>query len=78
MNKARLPFAVLKQIRGNNELQQLVNDITNKNILYFQTPTLTIRNLKHAPFHVDGEPRETEEEFQVDIIKDCFRLIQPN
>ncbi len=78
MNKARLPFAILKQIRGNNELQQLVEDITNKHILYFQTPCLTIRNLKHAPFHVDGEPRETTEEFKIQIIKDCFRLIQPN
>lgn len=78
MNKAKLPFAILRQIRGNNELQQLVEDITNKNILYFQTPSLTIRNLKHAPFHVDGEPRETQNEFKIDIIKNCFRLIQPN
>ncbi len=77
MNKARLPFAILKQIRGNNALQQLVEDITSKNILYFQTPALTIRNLKHAPFHVDGEPRETKEEFQIEVIKDCFKLIQP-
>lgn len=78
MNKAKLPFAILRQIRGNNDLQQLVDDITTKNILYFQTPTLTIRNLKHAPFHVDGEPRKTENEFKVEIIKNCFRLIQPN
>ena len=78
MNKAKLPFAILRQIRGNNELQQLVEDITNKNILYFQTPSLIIRNLKHAPFHVDGEPRETQNEFKIDIIKNCFRLIQPN
>lgn len=78
MNKAKLPFAILRQIRGNNQLQQLVEDITNKNILYFQTPSLTIRNLKHAPFHVDGEPRETHNEFKIEIIKNCFRLIQPN
>ena len=78
MNKAKLPFAILRQIRGNNELQKLVDDITNNNILYFQTPTLTIRNLKHAPFHVDGEPRKTENEFKIKIIKNCFRLIQPN
>jgi YegS/Rv2252/BmrU family lipid kinase len=76
MNKVRLPFAVLRQIRGNNQLQQLVDDVTNKNILYFQTPTLTIRNLKHAPFHIDGEPRETAEEYKIEIIKNCFRLMQ--
>lgn len=77
MNKARLPFAVLKQIRGNNKLQQIVEDMSKNNVLYFQTPSLTIRNLKHAPFHIDGDPVETSNEFVVKIIKDCFQLIQP-
>ena len=77
MNKAKLPFAVLRQIRGNNKLQELVDDISQKNILYFQTPSITIRNLKLAPFHIDGEPKETHEQFEVNIIKDCFELIQP-
>src|SRR3954451_877177 len=73
MNKAKLPFAILKQIRGNNELQQLVEDMSEKNILYFQTPALTIRNLKHAPFHIDGEPAETEEEYRIQLIRKCFK-----
>jgi YegS/Rv2252/BmrU family lipid kinase len=76
MNKAKLPFAILKHIRGNNKLQQLVEDMTHKNILYFQTPSLTIKNLKLAPLHIDGEPRETAEEFTIEILKDCFDLIQ--
>jgi diacylglycerol kinase (ATP) len=77
MNKAKLPFAILQQVRGNNKLQQLVEDMTKKNILYFQTDTLTIKNLKHAPLHIDGEPMETSDEFTIKIIKDCFELIQP-
>lgn len=77
MNKAKLPFAILQQVRGNNKLQQLVEDMNQKNILYFQTPSLTIRNLKHAPLHIDGEPKETAEEFAISILKDCFDLIQP-
>lgn len=77
MNKAKLPFAILRQIRGNNKLQQLVEDMSKKDILYFQTSSLTIRNLKHAPLHIDGEPRETAEEFSIRLLKDCFRLIQP-
>lgn len=77
MNKAKLPFAILKQIRGNNELQQLVEDMSEKNILYFQTPSLVIRNLKHAPFHIDGEPAETEEEYKIELISKCFKLYQP-
>lgn len=75
MNKAKLPFAVLRQIRGNNKLQQLVEDVTEKNVLYFQSPTLKIKNLKHAPFHIDGEPKETADEFNIQILKNCFQLI---
>lgn len=77
MNKMRLPFAVLKQIRGNNKLQQLVEDVSKKNILYFQTPSLTINNIKLAPLHIDGEPRQTEKQLKIKLQKDCFRLIQP-
>lgn len=78
MHKAKLPFAILQQIRGNNKLQQLVEDMCQKNILYFQTPSLTIRNLKLAPFHIDGEPVETGEEFKIDMIKKCFKLFMPH
>jgi YegS/Rv2252/BmrU family lipid kinase len=77
MNKAKLPFAILRQIRGNNHLQKLVEDVTNKNILYFQTPSLAIRNLKLAPFHIDGEPKDSAEEYKIEIEPNCFRLIQP-
>jgi YegS/Rv2252/BmrU family lipid kinase len=76
MNKAKLPFAILRQIRGNNQLQQLVEDMTKKNILYFQTPSITIRNLKHAPLHIDGEPRDTADEFKISMMRDHFQLIQ--
>ena len=77
MHKAKMPFAVLKQIRGNNQLTELVENINKNTVLYFQTAKLTIVNKKHAPFHIDGEPRETAEVFSIQIIPNCFRLIQP-
>ena len=77
MNKAKLPFAIIKQLRGNNKLQQLVDDITKKNVLYFQVPCLTVRNLKYAPLHIDGEPVQTAEEVKFEVIKNCFELLQP-
>lgn len=77
MNKAKLPFAVLKQLRGNNKLQQLVEDITKKTVLNFQTTALNIKNIKLAPLHVDGEPRKTESEFNVRVLKHSFELIHP-
>ncbi len=77
MNKAKLPFALLRQMRGNNKLQQLVQDMSSKSVIYFQTPSLTILNPKLAPLHIDGEPRETTDTFHIEIIKDAFQLIQP-
>ena len=77
MNKAKLPFAVLKQIRGNNKLQQLVEEVTNKNILYFQTPEIKIKNLLSAPMHIDGEPVDFAKEINVEIIKNAYNLIRP-
>lgn len=77
MNKAKLPFAILKQLRGNNKLQQLVDDMSKKNVLYFQAKSLTVRNLKYAPLHIDGEPAETKEEIKFEIVNDCFHLLQP-
>ncbi len=75
MNKAKLPFAILQQMRGNNKLQNLVEDMSKKNVLYFQTPNISIKNSKLAPLHIDGEPCETSTEFKIEIIKDCFKLI---
>ncbi|MEI8098764.1 MAG: YegS/Rv2252/BmrU family lipid kinase [Sediminibacterium sp.] len=77
MHKAKMPFAVLKQIRGNNRLTELVENINKNNVLYFQTSNLTIRNIQHAPFHIDGEPKETAKTFNIEMLSNCFRLIQP-
>ncbi len=76
MNKAKLPFAILKQIRGNNKMEEMVENVSNKNILYFQTESLSIKNIKLAPMHIDGEPKPTAASFSVEILKKCFRLIQ--
>jgi len=76
MNKAKIPFALLQQIRGNNKLQEIMENFNNKHVIYFQTASLKIKNLKLAPLHIDGEPKETAEEVEIEIIRDCFRLIQ--
>jgi diacylglycerol kinase (ATP) len=77
MNKALLPFAILSQLRGANKTQVLAAEALKKNIVYFQTPSLKIRNWKKAPLHIDGEPKKTMEIFDIRVIKSCFKLIQP-
>jgi diacylglycerol kinase (ATP) len=75
MSRLRLPFALLQQIRGKNKLQQIVNDLQQKPIIYFQTPAISIRNIQMAPLHIDGDPAKTEEHIHAAIIKNQFSLI---
>lgn len=77
MSKAKIPFALLKQIRGNNKLETLFENFSKKSVIYFQTASLHIKNLKHAPLHIDGEPKIAPEVLNVSVIKDCFQLLQP-
>jgi diacylglycerol kinase family enzyme len=50
--------------------------MSKKNVLYFQTPSLQIKNIKLAPFHIDGEPQTTATHFEIVVLKNCFKLIQ--
>jgi YegS/Rv2252/BmrU family lipid kinase len=77
MNKALLPFAILSQLRGANKTQVLAAEALKKSIIYFQTPALKIRNWKKAPLHIDGDPKKTTEVFDMKVIRNCFKLVQP-
>ncbi len=77
MNKAKLALEILKQISGNNKLQLYANDNSKKAVLYFQTAALTIKNIKLAPLHIDGDPYKTADEFKIEILKDSFDLVRP-
>ena len=73
-----VPDTLCTEIAGAiGKLTELVENLSTNNILYFQTKGLTIKNNKHAPFHIDGEPKETAAEFNIEIIPSCFNLIQP-
>lgn len=77
MSKAVLPVYVLLQVVGNNPLRDVSNFQDNPNIIYVQSDKISIRNPALAPLHIDGEPAETSEEFNIRVIRNCFRLIQP-
>ena len=77
MNKLVLPFSILTQITGINALQEMGELIDKKNIIYFQTDKLIIRNPQLAPLQTDGEPVETSDEFEITVLPKAYRLIQP-
>lgn len=77
MPKAGLPLAILRQLRGNNKLHSLAEAVGKRNVLYFQTPEITIRNIQHAPMHVDGDPCETSHDILAKIKPGAIRLLVP-
>ncbi len=77
MNKAQLPVSVLLQVAGNNSLTSPAS-LKKSGIIYLQADSLVIKNHDAAPLHVDGEPRETSKQFNIRVIPQCFKLIQPS
>ncbi len=67
----------LKQVRGKNKIVPESLADGKKEVIYFQTEALTIKNLSGAPLHIDGDPAETQDEIRIRISKKCFRLLQP-
>ena len=77
MSKVVLPFSVLGQVAGMNGMQNRNAISAGKNIIYFQTPALTIQNKNNAPLHIDGEPKETASFFSIRVVRNAIKLIQP-
>ena len=77
MHKVKLPYAILKQLSGNNKMQQLVEDMEHKNIVYFQTPSLEISNIQLAPLHIDGEAVASAQHLWVKVLPNYFTLFVP-
>ena len=50
-------------------------DLEKKKVLYFQTSKINILNPKEAPFHIDGDPAQTEKEFAIEILPGAFKLL---
>ena len=76
-NKLSLLLQTLKQVAAGNPIQADVVKAGKKGVIYFQTGELGIINTSLAPLHIDGDPAETSEKFEIVIQKKCFRLLQP-
>ncbi|MBM3415905.1 MAG: YegS/Rv2252/BmrU family lipid kinase [Bacteroidetes bacterium] len=76
-NKLSWMLQTLKQVSGHNKPvpETVVDD--KRAIIYFQTDSISIKNLSQAPLHIDGDPAETPQQLKVEVQKGCFRLLQP-
>lgn len=76
-NKISTALFVLKQIvSGKIQSNHQINT-EKKGIYYLQTDMLTVKNKGMAPLHIDGEPSETHELFEIKVIPNAFKLIHP-
>ena len=75
-NKLSVLLQAIRQVGGYNKLQKLEVINEKANVLYFQTDEIIIENLEEAPLHIDGDPVETKKQLDVQLLKNCFRLIQ--
>ena len=76
-NKLSVLLQAIRQVGGYNQLQEL--DVVDEKaaVIYFQTDTLRITNPQAAPLHIDGDPVESADVFNIRLLKHCFRLIYP-
>jgi diacylglycerol kinase (ATP) len=77
MSKAELPFALLRQLRGNNKLRDLAAAVGKQHVLYYQAKNVQVRNLQLAPLHIDGDPVPTDETISFAMDPMSINLLVP-
>lgn len=75
-NKVSLLLQIIKQLAGHNKIEK-VEGLNKKAGIYFQTSQVKIYNTSLAPVHIDGEPAETANMFDISILRSCFKLLCP-
>ena len=76
-SKAEAVLSFAQQIFSGKVHHFSEEELSKKNILYFQTKNLRIENPNLAPLHIDGDPAETTKEFSIEILPAAYRLLQP-
>jgi len=75
MSKARLLYAILRQVFSGEIRPYQDKKFQSDGIGYFQTKKLTLHNPQHAPLHIDGDPAETSGRFHIEIVVKAFCLL---
>lgn len=67
----------LRQVTGLVQLQSIEQISAEASVLYFQTDALKIHNPSGALLHVDGDPADSAQRFDVTMLPGAFRMIYP-
>jgi diacylglycerol kinase family enzyme len=77
MWKVKMLYAIARQLNGGYNVFGNNSNPESEDILYLQTPSLTILNPSLAPMHIDGDPVAAPAFLNIRIIPDAFNLIVP-
>src|SRR6185312_6482433 len=75
--KPQIVIAFIKQLISGQIKSFSEKNFDKKNIIYFQTKKLKIKNPQLAPLHIDGDPAVTFKEFSIEILPAAYKLIHP-
>ena len=76
-NKRQAVLSFVRQVLFGKTKSLNEKDFHKKNVLYFQTDKIKIKNPQFAPLHIDGDPAESFKEFSIEILPSAYRLIHP-
>ncbi len=74
--KMRTVISIARQIFSGKISRIKEKNLEKQKVLYFQTSKINVKNPQRAPFHIDGDPAETEEDFVIEILPGAFKLLQ--
>lgn len=78
MSKAKLLYSIGKQLFFGSVTDAAQHKKFKKeDIFYYQTKKLIIENIDGAPLHIDGDPANTAAKFEIEIVENAFKLLQP-
>jgi YegS/Rv2252/BmrU family lipid kinase len=75
--RLRMLLSAIRQVLGGYSVEEHPSGPGRKNVLYFQTPSLLIGNPGAAPLHIDGDPKATAPQFQIEVVPKVIKLISP-
>lgn len=76
-NKLSMLYCTTRQVCGFNKLQNLGSLNEKELVFYFQSDKFSIENPHNAPMHIDGDPVASAAVVEIELLKNCFRLISP-
>lgn len=76
-SKWKVLLQTLLQVSGFIKLQSVEQINAEASVLYFQTEKLRLHNPHLAPLHIDGDPAETTNLLEAEIMPAAFRMLYP-